>query len=231
MLVLCGIAVVVLGFALAVNPMLVVTVAALVTGLAAGMTPLDLLGRLGHAFTDARYIALIWLVLPLVGLVERAGLRERAAALVGRLHGATVGRVLLGYFVVRQVSAALGLTSLGGPVSMVRPVVAPMAQAALARTMGLPPAEIPADVQNTVRAHAGAADTIALFFGEDVFIAVGSILLILGFLEPYGITLTPLSVALWAAPTALAALLIHGARLLLLDRRLRVAGRRRGVVD
>jgi hypothetical protein len=33
-----------------------------------------------------------------------------------------------------------------------------------------------------VRAHGAATDNVGLFFGEDIFIAIGSILLIVGFL-------------------------------------------------
>lgn len=216
MLVLSGIAVVIAGFALRFNPLLVVTVAGLVTGLAAGQTPVAIISQLGHAFVGSRYIAIVWLVLPVIGLLEQAGLRERARTLVGRLRMATVGRILLGYFVVRQLSAALGLTSLGGPVAMVRPLIAPMAEAAADRDGPIDDA-----TRDQVRAHAAAADNIALFFGEDVFIAIGSILLIRGFLEQYGILVAPLGVAMWAAPTALMALLVHGARILLFDRRLR----------
>jgi uncharacterized membrane protein len=60
-----------------------------------------------------------------------------------------------------------------------------------------------------------------VFFGEDIFLAVGSILLIRGFLETNGIVVQPLSLSLWAIPTAVAAAVIHGVRLLMLDRRLR----------
>jgi uncharacterized membrane protein len=68
---------------------------------------------------------------------------------------------------------------------------------------------------------AAATDNIGFFFGEDVFIAIGSILLIKGFLEQAGYVVEPLHVALWAIPTALMALAVHGTRLLLFDRRLR----------
>ena len=44
--------------------------------------------------------------------------------------------------------------------------------------------------------------------------------------EGYGINLQPLELALWAIPTAIAAFIIHGSRLLLLDRSL--AARKRG---
>ena len=63
-------------------------------------------------------------------------------------------------------------------------------------------------------------DNIALFFGEDIFIAIASILLIKGFLEANGIMVEPLQLSVWAIPTAIAALLVHGTRLVMLDRSL-----------
>ncbi len=125
--------------------------------------------------------------------------------------------MLLLYFIVRQASAALGLTSLGGHAQMVRPLIAPMAEAA-AETHGGPLTD---EIRYRIRANAAAVDNVAVFFGEDIFIAIGSILLIEGFLQQNGIVVSPLDLSVWAIPTALAALLIHGARLLLLDRRLR----------
>jgi uncharacterized membrane protein len=216
MLVLSGIAVVVAGFALRLNPLLVVVTAALVTGLAAQIDFLKVVALLGHAFVANRFIAIAWLVLPVIGLLERAGIRERARMLVGRIHAATAGRVLLVYLVLRQVSAALGLTALGGHVQMVRPVIAPMAEAAAERT-----ATLDDKTREIVRANAAAVDNIGVFFGEDVFIAIGSILLIKGFLEQNGIVVAPAQLAVWAIPTAVMAFLVHGARLFLLDRRLK----------
>jgi len=225
MLVLLGIGVVVLGFVLRANPLLVVMAAALVTGLAAAWAPgadigamgaalVATLGAFGKAFNDSRYVSAVWLVLAAIGLLERAGLQERARVLIGRVQAATVGRLLLVYFVVRQAAAALGLTSLGGHAQMVRPLVAPMAEGAAEARLG-----VLEDAQRyRIRAHAAAADNIGLFFGEDIFIAIASILLIKGFLEQNGIIVEPLQLSLWAIPTAIAALLIHGTRLMLLDR-------------
>ena len=51
-----------------------------------GDSPLDVLARFGKAFNDARYVSLIWLVVPVIGLLERAGLQARASALVARVR-------------------------------------------------------------------------------------------------------------------------------------------------
>jgi uncharacterized membrane protein len=216
MLTLLGVAVVVVGFVVRINPLLVIAAAALVTGLAAGLEPLTILRAFGKAFNDSRYVSAVWLVLPVVGLLERYGLQERARMLIARVRGVTVGRLLLVYFALRQLAASLGLP-VGGQAQMVRPLIAPMAEAAAENTFGA----MPERARFLIRAHAAAADTVALFFGEDIFIAIGSILLIKGFLEQSGVIVQPLDLSLWAIPTALFALVVHGTRLVLLDRRLK----------
>ena len=161
-------------------------------------------------------MGLIWLRLPVVGIVERSGLKEQGRHLISKVHAATTGRVLMLYFFLRQMTAALGLNSLGGHAQMVRPLIAPMAEAAAATIYG----NLPSDVRQRVRAHAAAADNVAVFFGKDICVAVQSILLIKGFLEQYGINVEPLHLSVWAFPTAIAALIIHFLRLWLLDRSL-----------
>lgn len=215
MLVLAGILVIVAGFLLRFNPLLVVLASALATGFAAGMGPLDLLAAFGKAFNDSRYVTVIYMVLPVIGLLERHGLQERARALIGGLRGFTVGRLLLTYLLFRQITAALGLTSVAGHPQTVRPLVAPMAEAASQAQTGREGRD------EEAAAMAAATDNIGLFFGEDIFIAIGSILLMKGVLEGYGISIEPLHLSVWAIPTAIAAFLIHGTRLLLFDRRRR----------
>jgi len=216
MWVLIGIPIVVLGFALRFNPLLVVTVAGISTGLAGGMHTVEIISAFGKAFTDNRYMGLIWLTLPEIAILERSGLKEQARHLISKVHAATTGRVLMLYFFLRQMTAALGLNSLGGHAQMVRPLIAPMAEAAATTKYG----DLPNDVRQKIRAHAAAADNVAVFFGEAIFIAVQSILLIKGFLEQSGINVEPLHLSVWAIPTAIAALIIHFIRLWLLDRSL-----------
>ncbi|USI74326.1 DUF969 domain-containing protein [Sphingomonas morindae] len=214
MLVLAGILVIVAGFMLRVQPMLAVVAAALVTGLAAGLAPPAILAAFGHGFNEARYVTLVYIVLPVIGLLEREGLQARARALIARWRGAGAGRLLFLYMIFRQLSAALGLTSIAGPAQTVRPLLAPMAQAAAERE-GAPPAD------EGVAALAAATDSIGLFFGEDIFLAIGSILLMKGVLAGYGVALEPFQLSIWAIPVAVAALLIHGVRLMRLRRRWR----------
>ena len=218
---LIGIALVVIGFALRFNPLLVVAVAAIVTGLLGGMDFLKVLGTLGHGFNENRYVTIIYIVLPVIGLLERYGLQQRAAMAIRRIKAATTGRLLIIYMLVRQGTAALGLTSIAGHPQTVRPLVAPMATAAAEEQHGA----LDEDTEEKVKAYAAATDNVGLFFGEDIFIAIGSIILIQSTLATMGYDLTPLDLAKWAIPTAICAFLIHGARLLLFDRRFARRGR------
>ncbi len=213
---LLGILVVVAGFALRLNPMLVVTAAALITGLLGGLDLAQVIATFGKAFNDNRIIAIVWIVLPVIGLLERFGLQQRAAALIRSMRKATTGRLLLLYLAYRQVTAAIGLHSTAGHPQTVRPLVAPMAVAAAEKQHG----ELDPATADKVKSYAAATDNVGLFFGEDIFFAIGSIVLIQQTLLTYGYNLAPLELALWAIPSAIAAFLIHGARLLLLDRQL-----------
>lgn len=229
MLVLLGIAIVVVGFVARINPLLVIVVAAIVTGVMAAVTPgvdlrtlaragIDTLAAFGDAFNDSRYFHITWLILPVIGLLERAGLQERARMLITRVKAATAGRLLLSYLLLRQATSALGLTSLGGHPQMVRPLVAPMAEGAAEVEAGC---VLPDAVRFRIRGMSAATDNIGLFFGEDIFIAIGSIVLMVGFLEQAGIIVEPLQLSVWAIPTAIAAFAVHGARLLLFDHSVR----------
>ena len=217
---LLGILLVVVGFALKMNPMLVVTASALVTGVLAGMDPVKVVSTFGKAFNDNRIIAIVWIVLPVIGLLERYGLQQQAATIIRRFKKATVGRLLIFYLLYRQLTAAIGLMSSAGQAQTVRPLVSPMALAAAEKEHG----ELDDATAERVKAMAAATDNVGLFFGEDIFIAIGSILLIQGSMAGFGIELTPIHLSLWAIPTAVCAFVIHATRLLLFDRKL---GRRR----
>jgi uncharacterized membrane protein len=213
---LLGIALVVVGFALRMNPMLVVTAAAIVTGLLGGMDIVEVISTFGKAFNDNRIIAIVWIVLPVIGLLERFGLQQQAAAVIRRLRNATTGRLLILYLVYRQITAAIGLHSTAGHPQTVRPLVAPMALAAAEKQHG----ELDEDTAEKVKAYSAATDNVGLFFGEDIFFAIGSIVLIQQILATYGYNLAPLELALWAIPTAICAFVIHSTRLVLFDRSL-----------
>lgn len=216
MLTLIGVIIVIIGFAMGFNSLLVITVAGISTGLAGGLSLDKILIIFGDAFVKNRYLSLFILTLPVIGLLERNGLKEQSQNLISKIKTATSGRILLLYLFIREVAAALGLTSLGGHAQMVRPLVAPMAEGAAENKYG----KLPEKISNRIKAFAASADNVGVFFGEDIFIAFGAILLIKGFYDQNGINIEPLNIAVWGIPTAIAAFLIHGTRLILLDRKI-----------
>lgn len=213
---LLGIGLVVIGFVLRLNPALVVVAAGIATGLLAGIAPHEVLALIGESFTKQRYLALFLLTLPAIGLLERHGLKERAQQWIARLRGATAGRALAAYLGGRQLLSALGLVDLGGHAQTVRPLMAPMAVGAAENAHG----PLPRAVRERIQAMTAASENVGRFFGEDVFIAFGAVLLMQGFFAEHGIALEPLHIALWGIPTALCAFVIHASRLLRMDAQL-----------
>ena len=214
---LLGIAVVVVGFVLRLNPIAVVVAAGLASGLLAGKPFGELLALLGESFVSNRALMLFVLTLPTIGLLERAGLREHMHAWITRLRGVTLARLLIAYLGLRQLLSMVGLTNAGGHAQTVRPLLAPMSEAAAEKENG----PLAHEQRQRVLALDAATDNIGLFFGEDVFVAIGAVLLIQGFYAQNGIVLEPLQIALWALPTAIAAFLIHSLRIVLFARRMR----------
>jgi uncharacterized membrane protein len=219
MIKLIGILIVAIGFGLRLNTLLVVMAAGIVTGMVSGMSFNDVLTQFGQIFIDNRYMSLaIILTLPVIGVLERYGLKERAESLIKKAKAATAGRVMLSYLFIRELSAALGL-NIGGHAQTVRPLVAPMAEGAARAKHG----ELPEKVQNDIKAHAAASENVGWFFGEDIFIATGAILLMKGFYDSVGLDVDVWDMALWGIPTAISAFLISWWRLKLLDKRIQTA--------
>ena len=214
---LIGVAIIIAGFVLRFNPMLVVIVTAIGTALAAGFPIEKVLSTIGTGFVKTRNLPLIILLpLAVIGLLERHGLRQHAQRWISNIKSATAGRLFIVYLAARQLTAAVGLTSLGGHPQMVRPLLAPMAEGATENRYG----KLPAKVRDKLRAFSAATDNVGLFFGEDIFVAFGAIVLMTTFLKEAGIDVEPIHVALWGIPTATTAFVIHAIRLHRLDKTL-----------
>lgn len=218
-----GLLVLIAGLALRLQPMLTVLAAGLVSGLAGGMSIVEILETLGTAFTENRFLAILILTLPAIALLERLGLRQEAERLIRGLKRPSFARVLIPYLAVRQIFAMLGLTSIAGHPQTVRPILAPMAEAAVAAQTGK---ALTPETEAKVRAHCAGTDNVGLFFGEDVFVAFGAVLLIQSTLAQQGIDLAPFAIAIYGLPTALAAFAIHSARLWFWSRHFDRAGAR-----
>jgi uncharacterized membrane protein len=213
---LVGVAIVIVGFVLRVNPLLAVILAAVATGLGAGESLNAAVAELGRLFVDNRIATLpVVLALPVIGLLEYYGLREQAKTLVRKSGTKSAGRVILAYTTFRQVAISVGI-NIGGHAGMVRPLVAPMAEAAASLGHG----ELPPQVVEDIRAMAAAGENVGNFFGEDIFVAVGAVLLMKSFFDSQHLDVSLWGMALWGIPTALVAFGTMVWRTRRLDRRI-----------
>ena len=222
MIKLIGVVIVIVGLLMRFNPLLVVLVAGFATGMVAGMSPMDVLSAIGQAFVTNRYMSLLILVLPVIGVLERFGLREKAEDIIRSMRSLTAGRVMFVYQIFRQATVGLGL-QLGGHPSFIRPIIAPMTEAAAAREGATGTIWL-----DRVRAMSASAENYGNFFGQLLFPAAGGLLLIKGVLENAGYKVDLLIMAQYAIPSAVAAAVIALIRFLLLDRSIRTAGQNKG---
>jgi uncharacterized membrane protein len=79
-------------------------------------------------------------------------------------------------------------------------------------------------VMQILESLGAATDNVGLFFGEDIFVAFGAIVLMQTILRAEGIEVDPLHMALCGIPTAVCAFIIHAWNL----RRLDAQSRREG---
>ena len=220
MIKLTGILLVALGFALRLNTLLSVLAAGVVTGLIAGFSFEAIMRMLGEFFIDNRFMTLpVILMMPVIGLLEKHGLQERAAVLIKQAGAATAGRVLLLYQAIREGTSMLGL-NVGGHASMVRPLIAPMAEGAAQAQHG----ELSAAATAAIRAQAAAAVNTGNFFADDILVAVGPVLLMKGFFDSVGVEVKLMHLAWWGLPTALWVLGVGWWRYRALDRKLAAGG-------
>lgn len=212
---LIGIAVISLTFVLRLNPLLGVLAAAIASAVAANFPLWTILEQFGEYFLKTRNLTLLTLLpLGVIGLMERHGLREKAQDVICKFRQMTVPRLLISYLLARQLTASIGLTSLGGQPQMIRPIIAPMVEAIAVRDKSqLNSAQI-----DRLKALAAATDNVGLFFGEDIFIAFGAVALIAAFMNENNLPVELLNVALWGIPTALFAFVIHSTRIWLIDK-------------
>lgn len=236
---LVGVLIVIVGFALRLRPTLVVVVAALVTGLAAGL-PLfsnegpfagfafltkpdkeGVINMLGRAFSDNRPITMFIITLPAIGLAERFGLQEQAAVLIRRIKAATVGRLQIVYQLFRIGTGALGLR-LNGHAAFVRPLIYPMSVgAAEAMTGAANEDEVPDELVERVKASNAAGENYGNFYGQNLSPVQAGILLVLTTMNGLGYAVSVWSLIYYTLPIVGISVVLGVIQFLLLDKQIR----------
>lgn len=213
---LIGILIIVIGFALKFDVIAVVLFAGIVTGLIAGLGIFEILAILGESFVKNRLMSIFLIIFPVIAIIERYGLKERAAYLIGKIKNASAGKVVMIYMVVRSLAAAFNVR-IGGHVQFVRPLVLPMSEAAAeqAKKGQLTEKEI-----DHLKGLTAAAENFGNFFAQNCFSAAAGVVLIQGTLSMYKeVTLS--GIALASIPVAFIVVIFTIAQAFLYDRKLK----------
>lgn len=216
MIKLVGILVIVVGFVLKLDTLAVVLVSGIVTGLVSNMPIKEILETIGTAFVNTRYMSLFLLTLPVVGILERYGLKERAAHLIGKLKSISAGKVLIAYTFIREIAAAFSLR-LGGHVQFIRPLIYPMTLGAAESQYG----DLEEKDVEKIKGLAAAAENYGNFYAQNVFVAGGGVLLIVGNLSELGVNVSDIAVAKASVPIAIIAFILSFIQYSMFDKRLK----------
>lgn len=215
-LVLLGIVIVIVGFALKLDSILIIFAAAIVTALVGGIGIDGFLTTLGTSFVSNRSMAVFIIILLVVGTLERNGLKDAAAALIGKAKNATPGIIIALYGVMRVVFAAFNV-SFGGVAGFVRPIIMPMAIGAI-EASGHEPKD---EYVEELKGMASGMENVAWFFGQMLFVGTAGALLVQSTLKPLGYDVDLLRMALIELPVAIIAVVVTAVYYIVKDRRLR----------
>jgi len=213
---LIGIVIIILGFAFKFDTIAVVIISAVATALVAGISVPDLLTLLGKSFVENRVVSLFFLTLPMIGVIERHGLKQAAVNAIKKLKNLTPGRILNLYLLIREVACAFGIT-LSGQVQFVRPLISPMVQAAAGAREKLTPKQI-----DLIKARSAATDNFGNFYAQNLFVASGGVLLMASTMKSLGHAVEPTSIVLYSIPMAVITFIITAIYNMRFDRQFNV---------
>lgn len=229
-MVLIGVVIIIIGFALKLDALAVVVVAGVITGLVGGIELKEVLSILGGSFVDVRYVSLFLLILPVVAICERYGLKSQAVELVSKIKNLSLAKLLSLYCAMREVTLSCGL-SIGGHPQFVRPLVYPMSEGAFLaerkkalKNAGIEDkdAELSTKEQDLIKATAAANDNYGNFFGQNLFVGAPGVLLVASTFAQAGVSITNSSlVSLYSVPVATLAFILACSQNYLTDRHLR----------
>lgn len=213
---LIGILIVVLGFAFKLDSILIIFISAIATAIVGGLGFQGLLEQLGTNFIANRSMAIFILILLVTGTLERNGLREAAAALINKVKGVTSGVIVCLYGVMRAVFGAFNV-GFGGVAGFVRPVLLPMAEAAV-ETSG---EEVDEDYLEEIKGMSSAMENITWFFFQVLFVGGSGGILVRNTLSSLGYEVELIDLAKAEIPVALTSLTVACIYFIIKDKRLR----------
>lgn len=214
---LIGILIIVLGFALKLDVLAVVLVAGIVTGLVAGLDFVHILEIIGQSFVNNRLMSIFLIMFPVIAIIERYGMKERAAYLIGKIKNASAGKVLSIWMAVRSIASALNIR-IGGHVQFIRPLILPMTAAAAEASKG---EKLSEKEEEKVKGLSAATENFGNFFAQNCFPASASVVLIQSGLAVAGYDVTLSDIASSAIYVMVISVILTIIQVFLFDRKLK----------
>lgn len=214
MIKLIGILIIIVGFIMKLDTIAVVVAAGIITGLVSGMSFNSIITTLGKAFVENRYMSIFIISLPVIGILERYGLRERAAFLIGKIKSATFGKITSLYLIIRTLASMFSIR-IGGHVQFIRPLILPMSQGAAENRYG----NMEENDLEAIKGLNGAVENYGNFFGQNFFVASGGVLLIVGVLKELKYNVDALDIAKASLPIAIIIMIVGTVQFLSYDRK------------
>lgn len=215
MLSLLGVVVVIIGFALKLEPIAIIVVSAIVTAVCGGINVVDLLTSVGTTFVANRNQLITIILMILTGTLEKNGLKEAGAALIRKAKGLTTGILIAIWGVLDEIFIIFKIP-IGGIPSYVRPILMPM-------TLGIIESkgyEVAPEHEETIKALYGKDYNVSNFFGQCLFAANSSVLLIQSTLASIGYEVDVMQIVAVQIPVALFAMLVNATQTLIVDGRM-----------
>lgn len=212
---LVGVLIVIIGFALKLDSILIIFLALIATGFVGGLGVEGLLETIGTNFVANRSMAIFIMILLITGTLERNGLREAAAALMKKVKGATAGKLICAYGALRGFFGAFNV-GFGGVAGFIRPVLLPMAEGAI-KNGGDEPHE---EHMEQIKGMASGMENITWFFFQVLFVGGAGGLLVQGALASLGYEVELVELASVEIPVAIFALVVACVYYLIKDKKL-----------
>lgn len=213
---LLGILIVIIGFALKKDSILIILLAAITTAIVGGLGLTGLLETLGTSFVSNRSMAIFILIMLVTGTLERNGLKNAAAKLIGKFKNASSGAVIGAYGIMRGIFAAFNV-SFGGVAGFVRPIIMPMATGAI-EAKGQKPNE---EHVEQLKGMASGMENVAWFFCQVLFVGGGGAILVQSTLKSLGYEVELIDLAKVEIPVAIFCLAVAIVYYYMKDKKLR----------
>ena len=211
---LLGVLIVIAGFALKLDSILIIFLALITTGIVGGLGVGGLLETIGTNFVANRSMAIFMMILLVTGTLERNGLRE-AANLIKKVKSATAGKLIAVYGVLNGLFGAFNV-GFGGVAGFVRPVLLPMAEGAIKNKEGT----VNEEHLEEVKGLAAAMQNFTWFFFQVLFVGGAGGILVQTTLAGLGYEVSLIDLAAVEIPVALFSLVVSCVYIIVKDNRI-----------